>query len=316
MSLIHQALKKAQIAQETDVLPVYGEEAKGRVYSNFPAARARIILIVFSSLIALFVGWWAIGRFGFLISHQTVSLPPFAKDFGAGMKQPNVPVAIKSSDKLVPEGFNRGIASSEQSRENSFQTAPEVARAKNMRGMELYKQGSFSLAKNEFLSSIEIFPQYAEAYNNLGLTYKQLGDIKAAEDSYKRAIQYKPDYPEAMNNYGVLLEAMGNSNAAKEYFKKAVLIAPDYPDPYLNMAISLEKDKRFEQAISYYEGFLSRMNPVRSSSVMNTFASNNNSVAREEASNGVKQGDDSLIKNVRERMLYLNANRFAVDKSR
>lgn len=278
MSLIHQALKKAQTAQETDALPVYGEEAKGRVYFNLPAARPRIVLIVFSLLIALFAGWWAIGRFGFLIPHQTISVTPLA----------NVPVAIKSSDKLVPEGFNRGIASSEQNRENSFQTAPEAARAKNMSGIELYKQGSFSLAKTEFLSSIEIFPKYAEPYNNLGLTYKQLGNIKGAEDSYKKALQYKPDYPEAMNNYGVLLEAMGNSNAAREYFKKAVLIKPDYPDPYLNMAISLEKDKRFEQAISYYEGFLSRM----------------------------KQGDDSLIKNVRERLIYLNANKFAVGKNR
>ncbi len=268
MSLIHQAIKKVQTAQRTDALPVYGEEAKGRVYFNLPAARARIILIVFSLLIAVFAVWLAIGRIGFLIPHRTVSLTPLGADL-----------------KAVSNGV---IASPEEGHEKRFQTALEAARVKNMRGIELYKQGSFSLAKNEFLSSVEIFPKYAEAYNNLGLAYKQLGDINGAENSYKNALQYKPDYPEAMNNYGVLLEASGNSNAAKEYFKKAVLIASDYPDPYLNMAISLEKDKRFEQAISYYEGFLSRM----------------------------KQGDDFLVKNVRERMLYLNANRFAVEKNR
>lgn len=284
MSLIYQALKKAQIAQRADAVPVYGEEAKGGVYFNLPAARTRIVVIVFSLALALFAGWWAVGRRGLLIPRQTVSATNSAKDF-RGANPPPVPLqredgsGVKSSD---------AIALSERGGKNSFQTALEAARAKNLKGMEFYKQGDFPLAKSEFLSSIEIFPQYAEAYNNLGLTYKQLGDMKNAENSYEKALEYKPDYPEAMNNYGVVLEAMGNSNEAREYFKKAVLIAPEYPDPYLNMAISLEKGKRFEQAISYYEGFLSC----------------------------VKQGDNSLIKNVRERMLYLSANRFEIEKNR
>ncbi len=269
MSLIHQALKKIQITEKTEAMPVYSEGAKGGIYFNLPAARVRTVLIVFSSLTALFAGWLAIGRFGFLIPHQTVSLTPHS--------------VIKSSDK---------IALSEQGRENSFQTAPEAAKARNMSGIELYKQGSFSLAKMEFLSSIEIFSEYAEAYNNLGLTYKQLGDMKGAEDSYKKALQYKPSYPEAMNNYGILLEAKGNANAAREYFKKAVFIASDYPDPYLNMAVSLENGKRIEDAIIYYEGFLSY------------------------AKQAPRQAQDELLlRDVRERVLYLKANSIAVGKT-
>lgn len=287
MSLIHQALKKVQITEKTEAMPVYSEGAKGGIYFNLPAARVRTILLAISLTILIFAGWWVIGRIGFSNQHQIVFKKP----------QPDFESMERTVSPDVKGAKGSGVFAAAQpaiswKREANFQTAIEAAKIRNINGVELYKQGSFSLAKMEFLSSIEIFSEYAEAYNNLGLTYKQLGDMKGAEDSYKKALQYKPSYPEAMNNYGILLEAKGNANAAREYFKKAVFIAPDYPDPYLNMAVSLENGKRIEDAIIYYEGFLSY------------------------AKQAPRQAQDELLlRDVRERVLYLKANSIAVGKT-
>jgi tetratricopeptide (TPR) repeat protein len=284
MSLIHQALKKVQTIEKAEALPVYSEGLKGRLSFNLPAIRVRAILLILSLLILVFAVWWAMffkkPRPDLISTEQT------------NRRQ------IRSGESLLPDANSSSAVTAEQpaltaGSDDSFLAAIESAKTKNLKGVELYKQGRFFLANAEFLSSIEIFPEYAEAYNNIGLTYKQMGDMKSAEENYQKAIQYKPGYPEAMNNYGILLEAKGNSNAAREYFKKAILIAPDYPDPYFNMAVSLENSKKIEDAVIYYEGFLSHAEKV------------------------LRQDHDKIfLKDVRERVLYLKVNNLAVEKDR
>ena len=272
MSLIHQALKKVQTIEKTEALPVYSEGVKGLISFDLPAIRVRTILLTLSLIILVSAVLW--------VMVFKKPQPDLESTGQTNLRQ------IQSGESLLPDAKGSSAVP-------AAEPALSAAKTKNINGVELYKQGSFFLAKKEFLSSIEIFPEYAEAYNNIGLTYKQLGDINSAEDSYKKALQYKPGYPEAMNNYGILLETKGNSNAAREYFKKAVLIAPDYPDPYLNMAVSLENSKRIEDAIIYYEGFLSH------------------------AEQALRQAQDEiLLRDVRERLLYLKANSFAVGKNR
>jgi len=264
MSLIHQALKKVQTNKEDNAVPLYQEPTLRGQGSGSRSRKIFLLISIFCLLFAVIAGWR-------IIVWQTNT---------AGIKNNGNAVALTKSYTntavLTPDD-SKGKGQAINSDGNRLLTAWEEAKNKNLHGMDLYKQGKFSLAKGEFLSSIKIFPEYAEAYNNLGLTYKQLGDMKGAADSYKKALHYRSEYPEAMNNYGVLLEAKGDSKTAKEYFKKAILAKPDYPEPYLNMAVSLEKGKRFEEAITYYEGFLSQR----------------------------KSEDNPLTKEVRERILYL-----------
>lgn len=287
MSIIHQALKKAQTNKMDDVLSMHQEPAVKEEKSTARNRNFPFLIIVFCIIFAAaaIAGWriviWQGGYSGAKNSGGA------AKISSLGVAPSKMPLSIKKESAAVKEKGN-DIKSAA-----SPAAALEKARNKNLNGMKLYKQGKFSLAKNEFLASIEIFPEYAVAYNNLGLTYKQLGDMKGAENSYKNALRHKPDYPEAMNNYGVLLEAKGDSKTAREYLKKAILISRDYPEPYLNMAVSLERDNRFEDAITYYEGFLSHLS--------------------------VKQAagkDDPIARDVRERLIYLNANAniFATEK--
>lgn len=260
MSLIHQALKKVQANKEGNAVLLYQEQAARGQGSGGSSRKILILIAIFCLLFAIIAGWWIIVR-------QTNT---------TGIKNVALTKSYSNTAVFTPDDSN-GKGREVNSDGNRMLTVLEEARNRNLNGMELYKQGKFSLAKHDFLSSIKIFPEYAEAYNNLGLTYKQLGDMKNAADSYKKALRYKSDYPEALNNYGVLLEAKGDSKTAKEYFKKAILAKPDYPEPYLNMAVSLEKGKKIEEAIAYYEGFLSQS----------------------------KSEDNQLTREVRERILYL-----------
>ena len=265
MSLIHQALKKVQTNQGDNALPLYQNPSVREQGSWRRSLRSLLLISVFCLLFAVVIAGWTI------IMRQTnnVGVKDNSNDVTLTKNHGNTPALITIDSKAKNQERN--------SDGNRMLTVLEEAKNRNLNGMDLYRQGKFSLAKDGFLSSIKIFPEYAEAYNNLGLTYKQLGDMKGAADSYKKALHYRSDYPEAMNNYGVLLEAKGDSKTAKEYFKKAILTKPDYPEPYLNMAVSLEKGKRFEEAITYYEGFLSQR----------------------------KSEDNPLTKEVRERILYL-----------
>ena len=260
MSLIHQALKKVQTSKEGNAVPLYQEPALRGQGSGSRSRKIFLLISIFCLLFAVIAGWRIIVR-------QTNT---------AGIKNVVLTKSYANTAVLIPDD-SKGKGQAINSDGSRLLTALEEAKNRNLNGMDLYRQGKFSLAKDGFLSSIKIFPEHAEAYNNLGLTYKQLGDMKGAADSYKKALHYRSDYPEAMNNYGVLLEAKGDSKTAKEYFKKAILTKPDYPEPYLNMAVSLEKGKRFEEAITYYEGFLSQS----------------------------KSEDNPLTKEVRERILYL-----------
>jgi Tfp pilus assembly protein PilF len=264
MSLIHQALKKVQTNQGDNALPLYQEPALRGQGSGSRSRKIFLLISLFCLLFAVIAGWTIIMR-----QTNNVGVKDNSNDVTLTKNHVNTAVLITIDSKAKDQEIN--------SDGNRLLTAWEEAKNRNLHGIDLYKQGKFSLAKGEFLSSIKIFPEYAEAYNNLGLTYKQLGDMKGAADSYKKALHYRSDYPEALNNYGVLLEAKGDSKTAKEYFKKAILTKPDYPEPYLNMAVSLEKGKRFEEAITYYEGFLSQR----------------------------KSEDNPLTKEVRERILYL-----------
>ena len=303
MSLIHQALKKVQTIRETNAMPVYSggysdAKNKGHIQANLSTARVLWVLIFLLFIIAVAAGWWAVNRINYrkerpglntsgqavLMDYRTSADPLGQANYadakgGGAIAAAHIPL----TDRRDSTGVGNGHPLPRYGGEMAF----VEARNKNLRGVELYRGGKFSLAKEEFLSSIQIFREYAEAYNNIGLTYKQLGDVKKAEDSYKKAIKYKPNYPEAMNNYGVLLDGMGNHGLAQEYFKKAIMLVPDYPDPCLNMAISLEKERRFDEAVDYYERFLSYA--------------------------GQREGP--LLKDIRERVLYLNTSGLTVQKS-
>ena len=303
MSLIHQALKKVQTIRETNALPVYSggystAKHKGHIQANPSMARVLWVLTFLLFIIAAVAGWWAVNRIDYrkerpglntsgqavLMDYRTSADPSGQANY-ADAKGGGAIIAahIPSTDRRDGTGVGNGHLLPGYGGEMTF----GEARNKNLRGVELYREGKFFLAKEEFLFSIQIFLEYAEAYNNIGLTYKQLGDVKKAEDSYKKAIKYKPNYPEAMNNYGVLLDGMGNPGLAQEYFKKAIMLVPDYPDPCLNMAISLEKERRFDEAVDYYERFLSH----------------------------ARQREGPLLKDIRERVLYLNTSGLTVQKS-
>lgn len=279
MSIIHDALKKAQSEREPEAFTPYIDDRKRDAHISRSSSNVKVILILLSLLVGIIGSWIAIYRGGFNNITQAIFKKKPSQVQTRAVE--NKSTALFKKEKEV---MARSAVVVNQEIKDSNNKRFEDAKNRNLKGMEFYKQGKYSLAKSDFLASIEVFPEYAEAYNNAGLAYKKLGDRKNAEANYKKALKYKPDYPEALNNYGVLLDSNGDISAAKEYFKKAIAVAPYYPAPYLNLAVALEKDKKFDEAIVYYEKFLSYS----------------------------KQKDepvsDDIERSIRERMLYLNTD--------
>ena len=282
MSIIHDALKKAQSEREVAAFTPYINDRKRDAHISRSSSNVKVILVLLSLLVGIVGSWIAIYRVGFNnITQAIFKKKPSQVQTRAVENKSNKSAALSKKEGEV---MGRSAMVENQEIKDSNNKRFEDAKYRNLKGMEFYKHGKYSLAKGEFLASIEVFPEYAEAYNNAGLAYKKLGDSKNAEANYKKALKYKTDYPEALNNYGVLLESNGDTIAAKEYFKKAIAAAPYYPAPYLNLAVALEKDKKFDEAIVYYEKFLS-------------YSKQNN----EPVSNDIERS-------IRERMLYLNTD--------
>ena len=56
----------------------------------------------------------------------------------------------------------------------------EEAQSYYERGFELYEQGEYELAIEDFDRAIELDPEHAQAYNNRGFVYYALGDYEQA----------------------------------------------------------------------------------------------------------------------------------------
>jgi type IV pilus assembly protein PilF len=61
-----------------------------------------------------------------------------------------------------------------------------------------------------------------EAYNALALAYQFAGEFAKAEDVFRLGIDKYPDYPELWTNYGILLASQKKFDEAIKYFEKAI----------------------------------------------------------------------------------------------
>ena len=86
-------------------------------------------------------------------------------------------------------------------------------------GKTLFLQGQFELARNEFLSAVELESNHAESLHFLGLIAHHFGQFKSAIELFERAIAIAPETGE----YYVIL---GN---AVEHARRAIAINPDLP---------------------------------------------------------------------------------------
>jgi len=223
MSLIHQALKKAE-----GVRHGAGAQAEGSVSTALAGKRLPRRIALALALLALL---FAAGVAAFIYRGRASI---------AGKQSPAAPV---QPNEATQAGVDKAAAASLE----SFEL--------NKKGIDLYRAGRYQDALKEFKDAIDRDPKNAALYNNYGLACMALGKKNEAEASYEKALELAPGYPEALNNYGALKDLRADHGGAVKLYEKALSIRPDYIEAHLNIAIALEKLERYGQALTHYQRY-------------------------------------------------------------
>jgi tetratricopeptide (TPR) repeat protein len=117
-------------------------------------------------------------------------------------------------------------------------------------------QNNLDEAMVRLTAASQMDPLNAEIWNNMGLVSKRKGDAVKARGYFEKALQIKPDFPECLNNLAVLDMSEGALDLAKERLSKAMSLDPDYADAAFHMGIIAEEQGDNRLAAAYYKKFL------------------------------------------------------------
>lgn len=91
-------------------------------------------------------------------------------------------------------------------------------------GARYYRNGSYELARDRLLNSIERDPKNAVAHYTLALTYEALGNLRLATESYEKAIRIAPRDHQVLNAYAVFLCNQREFDEARRSFDRAAAV--------------------------------------------------------------------------------------------
>lgn len=114
---------------------------------------------------------------------------------------------------------------------------PERASDINLElGIDYFRKGNLSMAKDKIDRAIEQNPRNAKAQSAAGLLYDRLNDPNKSDAHFEKAVALDPANPEILNNYAVILCKRGKQQKGEKYFLQAAN-NPLYKTPeaaYLN----------------------------------------------------------------------------------
>ena len=88
-------------------------------------------------------------------------------------------------------------------------------------GARYYRQGSYEIARDRLLKTIEIDPKMAVAHSTLAMTYEALEIPRLARESYESAVRVAPRDFTVQNTYAVFLCRQQDYDLAQKQFDKA-----------------------------------------------------------------------------------------------
>jgi len=122
------------------------------------------------------------------------------------------------------------------------------AKRHNNLGVTSFHNGSYELAKEQFMQAVKLDDESAEAYNNLGLVCTELGDEEEATEAFKKAIQRNPGLAAVYTNLGYVFYRQGSYEEAIEMYNEALGRNSDNSAAYTNLGNAYYKLNRFEEA--------------------------------------------------------------------
>ena len=168
--------------------------------------------------------------------------------------------AIKLNTKFTEAYFNLGILFQSQSKfkdaaeyyEKALAIQPGFYEAIANIGTIRQLEGNLEKAIELFKKSLNI-KEDAKGHYNLAGAYRNQGNLLLAIQHYRKAVELGAKDPELYSDLGDALWHDGQIKDAKEFLNMAVKIDPNHPRANYQLAVFLYDNKKFEEAIKYFE---------------------------------------------------------------
>jgi tetratricopeptide (TPR) repeat protein len=132
-------------------------------------------------------------------------------------------------------------------------TAPDSARARQLRGRSYEAQGRSAEAEAEFEAALATGPPSAEVLVALGDIRRARSSFTEARAAYARAIELAPNHYDALYGLGVCDSYAGEHAKAADLFRRALRVAPDSAPARLALGISLLQTGQTAAAVTELE---------------------------------------------------------------
>jgi len=251
MSLINEALKKAERESEVDVAPEGAYPQKIFFVAGRPGGHRALGL----GLAALLFGVLAVAALQ--MAGVTQRLMPFGGSPSSPQATPRQPAAPTPVQPPTPAVAGRS---------SSIPAVPPPARVDRLiaAGRSALQNGDMEAARSAFTEAARLDPTSSVAQNGLGLVEKRAGKLADAERHYLEAIRLDPNDAEAHNNLALVYGQQGDTDRELVEYSTALTLRPPYPEGHLNYAIALERLGRSAEAKVEYEKFLADAPPALS----------------------------------------------------
>jgi tetratricopeptide (TPR) repeat protein len=133
---------------------------------------------------------------------------------------------------------------------------PTGAREIVDRGLELDHQGRFDEALGEYTKVLKLRPDYARAYYDIGVVKDEQGKTSEAIAAYKQAIALDETHFQCFENLGKVLIDAGQYVASEDVLRTGLRLFPDNLGIMLNLGNAVARQRRFDEAISYFRRIL------------------------------------------------------------
>jgi tetratricopeptide (TPR) repeat protein len=114
---------------------------------------------------------------------------------------------------------------------------PQDARACNLRGVTLARQGEYQAALAEFTRAIRRDPTCVDAFCNRALVYAALGNLGPAADDLARVVEIRPTHIDAYIRQARLHAAINEHKEAIADLTKALEIDPECAEAYFQRSL-------------------------------------------------------------------------------
>lgn len=125
-------------------------------------------------------------------------------------------------------------------------------------GVDYFRQGNLSQAKEKIERSLEQNPRDPQAHVAAGMLYDRIGQNREADEQFSRAVALDPKNSEVVNSYAVFLCRKGDRSKGEQMALKAAA-DPLYKTPeaaYLNAGLCAMGAKQNDRAEKYFRNAL------------------------------------------------------------